>query len=188
MRAGQFERAADDYLAAIALDSTFAVAHYRLALAREWAPLPGEEAAARAAARHGARLSARDRMLLEAFRQWRVGDATQAADRYRAILARYPDDVDAWFQLGEIQFHHGPLVGQPLEESAEAWRKGLSYEPRNLFALTHLARIAAVAHHSSALDSLLASLARKNYARIAVCWSCSFSRRWRAMTQPPRGP
>lgn len=156
MRAGHFERAADEYLAAIALDSTFAVAHYHLALAREWAPLPGEEEAARAAARHGARLSARDRMLLDAFRQWRIGDAADAASAYGAILARYPDDIDAWFQLGEIQFHHGPLVGHPLEESEEAWRKVLSYEPRNLFAITHLARIAAVAGRSATLDSLLA--------------------------------
>jgi DNA-binding SARP family transcriptional activator len=156
MRAGQFERAADAYLAAIALDSTFALAHYRLALAREWAPLPGEEDAASAAARHGARLSARDRMLLEAFREWRAGGAIEADRAYRTILARYPDDVDAWFQLGEIQFHHGPLLGRALDESEDAWRKVLSYEPRNLFALTHLARIAAVAGRSSALDSLLA--------------------------------
>ena len=156
MRAGQFERAADDYLAAISLDSTFALAHYRLALAREWAPLPGEEDAARAAARHGARLSARDRMLLEAFRQWRIGDAIQADRAYHAILSRYPDDVDAWFQLGEIQFHHGPLLGYPIGASEEAWRKVLSYEPRNLFALTHLARIAAMTERGAALDSLLA--------------------------------
>jgi tetratricopeptide (TPR) repeat protein len=156
MRAGRFERAAEEYSTAIALDSTFAVAHYRLALAREWAPLPGEEEAARTAARHGARLSARDRGLLEAFRQWRTGDATRAAGEYRAILARYPDDVDAWFQLAEIQFHHGPLVGRAIDESEEAWRKVLSYEPRNLFALTHLARIAAAADRSAGLDSLLA--------------------------------
>jgi DNA-binding SARP family transcriptional activator/TolB-like protein len=155
MRAGQFERAADDYLAAIALDSTFAVAHYRLALAREWAPLPGNADAAAAAARHGARLSARDRMLLDAFRQWRAGDASHADRAYRAILARYPDDVDAWFQLGEIQFHHGPLVGHRLDESEEAWRKVLSHESRNLFALTHLARIAAATGRTSTLDSLL---------------------------------
>ena len=156
MRAGQFERAADDYAAAIALDSTFAVAHYHLALAREWAPLPGIEDAADAAGRHGARLSSRDRMLLEAFRQWRVGNALEADRTYRTILARYPDDVDAWFQLGEIQFHHGPLLGRELEESEEAWRKVLGYEPRNLFALTHLARIATVTKRSSTLDSLLA--------------------------------
>lgn len=156
MRAGQFERAADDYLAAIALDSTFAVAHYHLALAREWAPLPGIEDAADAAGRHSARLSARDRMLLEAFRKWRTGDAFDADRAYRTILTRYPDDVDAWFQLGEIQFHHGPLLGRRLDESEQAWRKVLGYEPRNLFALTHLARIAAVTNRASTLDSLLA--------------------------------
>ena len=156
MRAGRFERAADDYLAAIALDSTFAVAHYRLALAREWAPLPGNEEAASAAARHAARLSARDRMLLEAFRLWRSGDAIRADRAYRAIVTRYPEDVDAWFQLGEVQFHHGPLVGHPLEQSDEAWRKVLSYEPRNLFALTHLARMAAATNRAAVLDSVLA--------------------------------
>lgn len=91
MRAGEFERAADAYLAAIAEDSTFAVAHYRLALAREWAPLPGEGVAASAAARYGERLSAHDRSFLEAFRQWRAGDATEAERSYRAILARYPE-------------------------------------------------------------------------------------------------
>jgi len=155
MRAGQFERAADTYLAAIAYDSTFAVAHYRLALAREWAPLPGEDDAASAAARHGARLSGRDRNLLEAFRRWRAGDATQAERAYRAIVARYPDDVDAWFQLGEIQFHHGPLLGRPIGESEDAWRMVLSHEPRNLFALTHVARIAVSAGRITALDSLL---------------------------------
>jgi len=156
MRAGQFERAADTYLTAIAEDSTFAVAHYRLALAREWAPLPGEDSAAAAAARHGARLSTRDRHLLEAFRQWRAGDAAGAERAYRAILARYPDDIDAWFQLGEILFHHGPLFGRRIAESEAAWRKVLAYEPRNLFALTHVARIALMDRRIAVADSLLA--------------------------------
>jgi DNA-binding SARP family transcriptional activator len=155
MRAGQFERAADAYLTAIAEDSTFAVAHYRLALAREWAPLPGEDSAAAAAARHGGRLSTRDRHLLEAFRQWRAGDAAGAERAYRGILARYPDDIDAWFQLGEILFHHGPLFGRRIEESEAAWRKVLAYEPRNLFALTHVARIALLDRRIAAVDSLL---------------------------------
>ena len=93
MRAGEFERAADAYLAALAEDSTFAVAHYRLALAREWAPLPGEDAAASAAARYGARLSTHDRSFLEAFRQWRSGDATEAefAEVHAAVMATSPN-------------------------------------------------------------------------------------------------
>ena len=156
MRAGQFEQAADAYTGAIGMDSTFALAHYRLALAREWAPLPGEDSAASAAARHGARLSARDHALLEAFREWRAGDAADAERAYRALLARYPDDFDAWFQLGEILFHHGPLFGRAIPESEDAWRKVLSFEPRSLFAITHLARIAVIGHRTGRLDSLLA--------------------------------
>jgi tetratricopeptide (TPR) repeat protein len=156
MRTGQFERAADAYLAAISHDSTFAVAYYRLGLAREWAPLLGADRAASAAARQGARLSPRDRDLLKAFRAWRVGHAVEAEREYRAILTRYPDDIDAWFQLAEIQFHHGPLLGHSIGESEEAWRKVLWYEPRNLFAVTHLARIAVADGRVSSVDSLLA--------------------------------
>lgn len=159
MRAGQFEQAADAYLGAIAVDSTFALAHYRLALAREWAPLPGEDSAADAAARHSARLSARDRSLLDAFREWLSGDALAAERAYRGIVARYPDEIDAWFQLGEIRFHHGPLVGHPVAESEDAWRRVLAYEPRNLFAITHLARIAAAGGRMGALDTLLTPFA-----------------------------
>jgi DNA-binding SARP family transcriptional activator/TolB-like protein len=158
MREGQFELAAGEYETATSLDSTFALAHYRLALAREWAPLPGNEAAAEAAGRHGARLSTRDRDLLSAFRDWRAGRAIEAERAYRTILSRYPDDVDAWLQLGEIQFHHFPLLGRSLTESEQAWREVLAREPGNLSAATHLARIAAAAGRPRALDSLVASL------------------------------
>ncbi len=156
MRAGQFERAAGSYEAAIAHDSTFAFAYYKLGLAREWAPLPGEDRAAALAAHFASRLLPRDRNLLEAFRVWRSGRAPEAARAYRAILSRYPDDVDAWFQLAEIQFHHGPLLGSTLGESETAWRKVLAYEPRNLFAITHLARIGVVENRLASVDSLLA--------------------------------
>ena len=155
MRAGQFEQAAESYLAAIDQDSTFAVAYYRLGLAREWAPLPGEDRAAAQAAHFAARLSARDRNLLDAFRLWRSGHAVEAERAYRVILARYPDDVDAWFQLAEIQFHQDPLLGHSIAESERAWRNVLSYEPRNLFAITHLARLAAIEGRSASMDSLL---------------------------------
>jgi DNA-binding SARP family transcriptional activator/tetratricopeptide (TPR) repeat protein len=161
MRAGEFERAAESYLDAIAHDSAFGLAFYRLALAREWAPLPGNEAAARAAAQHAERLSAHDRNLLAAHRAWRAGEASAAEHAFRAILAHYPHDVEAWIQLGEVMFHHGPLLGRSFDESEIAWRKVLSFEPRNLFAVPHLARIAAATGRVAALDSLLAPFTRE---------------------------
>jgi hypothetical protein len=78
------------------------------------------------------------------------GVAGESLSFFRAI-----SDVDAWFQLGEISLSR-TAGGSRVEESEEAWRKVLSYEPRNLFALTHLARI-VMADRSSALDSLLRS-------------------------------
>ena len=102
MRAGEFERAAEAYFEALAHDSAFGLAYYRLALAREWAPLPGNEEAASAAARHDDRLSARERALLQAYRAWRAGDAAEAERAYRAIVARYPDDVEGWQQLARF--------------------------------------------------------------------------------------
>lgn len=156
MRAGRFERAAEAYERAIDGDSTYSLAHYRLALAREWAPLPGTDASAREAVRHAGRLSPRDRALLEAYEAWKEGDAIEAERRYRAILARYPDDVEAWHQLGEILFHFAPVLGVPVQDSENAWRQVLFYEPDNRFALLHLARILAPDRRVAALDSVLA--------------------------------
>ena len=155
MRAGQFETAAESYASALAHDSAFALAYYRLALAREWAPLPGNDEAAQAAARHAARLSARDRALLDAHGAWRAGDAVTAERAYRQILSRYPQDYEAWFQLGEVLFHYGPLLGRPVRESAEVWRDILQQDPRNNFAVPHLARMAASDEQLPAIDSLL---------------------------------
>jgi DNA-binding SARP family transcriptional activator/tetratricopeptide (TPR) repeat protein len=156
LRAGHFERAVDAYTRAVGIDSAFAVAYYRLALARDWAAIGGYDEAALAAARHADRLSPRDRGLLEALGAYHIGDAEDAERRYRAILARYPDDFDASAQLGEVLFHFGPLRGRSLDDAAAAWRTVLTSEPRNLWAAVHLARIAAVRRDVATLDTLLA--------------------------------
>jgi DNA-binding SARP family transcriptional activator/tetratricopeptide (TPR) repeat protein len=164
LRAGRFELAEEAYLNATAYDSTFAIALYRLSLARDWAARSGFEEAARAAARHAERLSPRDRALLEALQAYQSGDAPDAERRYRAILARYPDDLDAWFQLAEILFHYGPLRGHSAAAAEAAWRTVLFYEPRNFSALVHLARSAAARGRVATLDSLLARFSPEELA------------------------
>jgi tetratricopeptide (TPR) repeat protein len=165
MRAGRLERAAESFLQAIAQDSGFAIAHYRLALARDWAGLPGFEESTRAAVRHAQRLAPRDRALLEALEVYFHGDAIGAERRYRAILARYPDDLDARFQLAEVLFHYGPLHGRAPAESEEAWRAVLAYEPRNRPAIMHLARVATVGGRVGGLDTLLAPFSADELVR-----------------------
>jgi tetratricopeptide (TPR) repeat protein len=158
LRSGRFERAEDAYTRAVELDSAFAVAHYRLALARDWAAsLTSAVDAARAAAAHAHRLSPRERALLDALLAYHEGDAPEAERLYRSIVARYPEDVEAWLQLGEVLFHLAPRHGRSIGESEEPWRRVLAVEPRNEWALLHLARVAAADGRGATIDSLLAA-------------------------------
>jgi DNA-binding SARP family transcriptional activator/TolB-like protein len=156
--AGRFDLAASAFQRAVAEDSTFALAYYKLSLTREWAP--GHRDLLRPlehAMRHIDRLSEHDQALIAASYSWRKGESEMAAQQYRAILERYPDDVEAWFQLGEILFHDGPLRGRSISNSRIAWERVLAFEPTNPFSIVHLARIAAVERDTV----LLADLARR---------------------------
>ena len=158
MRVGRPARAAESYLEALSHDSTFALAHYRLSVARDWAALPGTEEAARSAVRFAERLSPRDRGLLEGFEAYIRGDAPAAERRLRDLLARYPDDVEGWYLLGETLFHYGPLSGRSQAQSEAAWRRVLSFEPQNIAALAHMAQLASIQGRGATVDSMVARL------------------------------
>lgn len=154
--AGRYPAAADDFERAVRLDSTFALAYYRLSTAAEWS---GRDSRARAAAqqayRYAGRLTDRDRRLLEAYRA-RLGSRSIEAERlFRSIVADYPDDVEAWFQLGEVLFHDNPLRGRSATEARPAFERVLALDPSNGEALVRLARIASIEGDSTAADTLV---------------------------------
>jgi tetratricopeptide (TPR) repeat protein len=154
-RGGQFEPALEAFERAIASDSLFALAYYRKSIAAEW--LTRTDAmveAAEKALQHADRLSDHDRRFLEGFNAWRKGQHRVAEEAYRSILGTYPDDVEAWSQLGEVLFHANPLHGRPQAESREAFRTVLSYEPDDGVSLIHLARMAAADGELDGLDSI----------------------------------
>ncbi|MEJ7811916.1 MAG: protein kinase [Gemmatimonadaceae bacterium] len=153
-RAGQYSLARESFQRAVDADPPFALAWYRLSLAAEWAGRRDlQDEAAEQAVRHSERLSEHDRQLLRAFVAWRRGDAS-AEVQYREIVRTWPNDVEAWFQLGEVLFHDGPPRGHPITESREAWERVLAFEPEHLGALHHLARIEAVQGRRTELDTL----------------------------------
>ena len=153
-RDGRYTQAKDAFQRAVDADPMFALAWYRLSVAAEWAGVRELlDEAAEEALHRSARLSEHDRQLLKAFVAWRRGDRSAEA-QYRNIIASYPNDVEAWFQLGEVLFHYGPMCGRSLAASREAWERVLSFEPRHLAALHHLARIAAVEEKRAELDEL----------------------------------
>ncbi|NNG16386.1 MAG: protein kinase, partial [Gemmatimonadales bacterium] len=155
-RAGRYEAATAAHQRAVALDSLFALAYYRLSLAAEYATREDISiAAASQALRHAGRLSDHDRRFLEGFVAWRQGAHAQAEQIYREILGTYPDDVEAWFQIGEVLFHANPLHGRSLTESRDAFERVLEYEPNDPTSLIHLARIAVVEQRFDDVDTII---------------------------------
>ncbi|MGH7630284.1 MAG: protein kinase domain-containing protein [Gemmatimonadales bacterium] len=156
LRDARFDQAIDGFQRAIATDSMFALAWYRLSVAGEWLTrddLAGP--AAERAAQLAGRLPERERRLLEAMRSGRRGAFDEALTRYQAIISTYPEDVEAWIQLAELQFHFGPWRAQSASESRPAWERVLALDPSQIAARVHLARIAAIEGRSGAVDTLV---------------------------------
>jgi serine/threonine protein kinase/tetratricopeptide (TPR) repeat protein len=142
-RAGRFSEAIDALQRAVAADPAFALAYYRLSIAAEYGMDPVlTRSAAEQAVRNSDRLTPHDRLLLEALLAWRRGAASEAERLYRNVLGGYPDDVEAWFQLGEVLFHSNPMRGRPFTESREAFERVLHFEPDHVPSMLHLGRIA----------------------------------------------
>ncbi|MFL5483635.1 MAG: BTAD domain-containing putative transcriptional regulator [Gemmatimonadaceae bacterium] len=158
---GEFAQAARAFQKSTDIDSTFALGSYRLAFASEWAlDYDRARAASATARRHMARLSEHDRELVEAFDDYLNGRLAEAEQRYRHVLSRFPEDVEAWNQLAEVEYHGTSALLRPFEASRAAWEKVLAYEPGHVSALIHLSRISASEHRRDEFDTLAARLSR----------------------------
>jgi len=171
MRAMRRIPAAEAYQLAVDRDPEFALAWYRLAVAALWSGQAerSRDAIERAAAL-GARLSDHDRMLVDAFRAFLRGQAEEAEHLYRVVVGNRPDDLEAWYQLAEVQFHYGPLRGRSLHESRAAWERTLSLEPEHMSALAHMAVIAAAEGDRAEVAELVRRAAAISPDGDAVTW------------------
>jgi len=162
-RAGLYASAFDAFRRATELDSTFALAHYRVAQASNWAVPPGWAwdsilVHSRLALAQADRLPPRARLVVDAYAAW-VGGAYDDAERgYRAVVRTYPDDVEAWYGLGEVLFHTNPMRGRSCIESEGAFERVLALEPGNVAALSHLLRLALRRGLRGRVDALVARL------------------------------
>lgn len=153
--AGGFAGAAGAFERAVRADTAFALAYYRLSVAADWAGHPAAALwAAELAARFSQRLSEHDRALVEAYLVQRRGRIAEAERRYREIIAEYPEDAEAWFQLAEVLFHSNPLRGRSATSARPALERALALDPTNREALFHLARVAVLEGRRTEADSL----------------------------------
>ena len=135
----------EGFQAALDADPSFALAYYRLAAAAAGCALPdvAREVADRGA-EHEERLSPHDRLVFEAQRAWLHGAVDRAEALYGTITGTYPDDVEAWFHLGDLLFHSNPLRGRSAAEGREPFERALRLDPVHVAAMVHLMRIAAI--------------------------------------------
>ena len=130
LQAAKLDSAIAGFQQALAEDSTFALAYYRLAVAAGWGNRPGLSASAtRRALALADRLAGRDRRLLAAYAAFRRGAANEAEHQYRVILQDYPDDVEAEFQLADLLYHYNPLRSRPRAEAREPFNRALTLDP-----------------------------------------------------------
>ncbi len=138
---------------AVEADPGFALAWYRRSVAAVWSGQPEiASVAIRHAMKHADRLSLRDRSLVEAFSAVLRGANDDAERLYRAFTGTWPDDLEAWFQLAEVQFHSGPQRGRTLADSRPAWERVLALDPNHLNGLIHISAIAASIGHKKLLE------------------------------------
>lgn len=123
------------YEIAVEIDSTFALADWRLANVRRWRRLPYGSELAAVYRRHASRLRARDRLLIEALLQPDLDTRLAALD---GAVRRLPTDGYARLLQGEELFHHGPLAGRELDEALQVMDDAIARDSSLALAYDHL--------------------------------------------------
>ena len=156
MRAGRPKTANEAFQRAVELDTSFALAYYRLAGFNIYEVPKAQEMVDRAL-RNSDRLGTHHRALLLAMAALLRGDHAAADQQYRQILAAHPDDVEAWLILGWLTTEKGYLLGRAWVDGRMAFERVLALDPGNSEAVFWLAAIAAREGRRADLDSLTES-------------------------------
>lgn len=176
-RAGRYTEARDAFRAAIAADSLYAIAWYRLSTSGAWVGNDDDyQTGARRAAELADRLGDHDRTLVQAHWAYVRGSVAESERLYRRLVAEYPDDAEAWYQLGEVLFHTGAQRGLSLEAAGAAFTRAEALIGGSAEALGHLISLAVMTRDAAAADSLLPRLLalypegepRRLYQRLSV--------------------
>lgn len=136
---------------ALTLDSTFALAHYKLALVYGWdAPgLADGPRHAGLAARLGTGLPARERALVAGYDAFSNHRYAEACEIFGRMVRADSTDVEGWYNLGECSYHDPAVVAVGGDSSRmvfrgnwntmlRAFRKTLELDPTYHLAFQHI--------------------------------------------------
>ena len=129
----EFDEAAEEYRKAVAIDTSFALAYYRLAYSLSWPGKPGADEAMMHAMRHRDRVPEKARYLIRGENAIIQRDVHGALAIFKELLSQYPDEKEALYLVGDYSYHLGdyPTAVADLE-------KVLTLDPKFERAYHHL--------------------------------------------------
>ena len=136
-----YEAAADTLALAVAADPSFGKAYYKLAMAKWWATqldaYSNEEA--REPLRHlidnELYANRQERLMAEAAYELIGKNWPDAKALYEQVCEIYPEDKEAWYGLGEAQFH-GEMT--PNEVTLASFERAVDLDPSFTVAYQHI--------------------------------------------------
>lgn len=132
-RKTQYDSAVAHFAQAVTIDSTFALAHYRLAYAQIQV---GSAEAAREplqrALRHSRRLTARDQGMVQTLATAFDGKSQESITQLRKLLETYPNDLELTFTLGQMLYLSNTRHGKPMAEAQPLLERVAAADPEFL--------------------------------------------------------
>ena len=139
------------FTSAIQLDSTFALAHYKLSIVYGWesAGNPAGRQHADAALRLGTGLPPRERSLVTGNAAFKNGQNGDACEIFGKLIRADSSDVEAWYNLGECSYHDQVVMARPGDSTSFvfrgnwntmllAFRRTLELDPTYHLAFQHI--------------------------------------------------
>jgi tetratricopeptide (TPR) repeat protein len=159
---------------ALALDSTFALAHYKMSITIGWddAGDPKRRTFAEAASRFSVKLPVRERSLIAGVLQESLGNWTEACRSYAGLLATDSLDVEARFGFAECQYHDPTMAPVPddtlrfafradWQRSIRAFERVLQLDPQYHLAYQHIIDALTAHRHSNSTYCVEAGAGRE---------------------------
>src|SRR3954451_19191544 len=149
-----------DLQRAIAMDTTFGLALYKLALTRGWMAGTEDSVSDRLMLRattYSANLPAHERMVINAYRAFIADQYEEARSLYNQLIARDAGDADAWYGLGEAWFHDTAGINEApfWTHSLRAFKRTLGLDPNYALAYDHVQYMLSVAAANHPVYALL---------------------------------
>ena len=164
MAEGRWREAPEHFGRAVAADSTFWYAYWRLQLALEYHGSPVDSVVRARVWQHRDELPVRDRLLIEA----RAAPLPDAIRILQDATERFPSYWPAWWQLAESFVHAGGYLGYTRADARAAVERTLRLNPRFVSAWTHLFWVARADRDTATMRQVIDELSAAHYDRVAL--------------------